>query len=213
MSEPDIMTKQITYYFSMVSPWAMIGHEPFMDMAARNAITVDYRPMDLLAVFGETGGVPLPRRHPSRLKHRSLELQRWRAERGLDFNLKPKVFPFNPSLADRLVIAQQERGADPDPFIRLGFNAIWREDKDLANEAVLRDLLIEAGCDAEALMAQAETDAIKARYEANTRDAVEGGVFGSPCYIYQGEHFWGQDRIEMLERMVASGRAPYQPAI
>lgn len=207
------MTKQITYYFSMVSPWAMIGHELFMDMVARNALAVDYRPMDLLAVFEKTGGVPLPKRHPNRLKHRALELQRWRAERGVEFNLKPKVFPFNPSLADRLVIAQQERGEDPDPFIRLCYSAIWREDKDLADEAVLRDLLARAGRDADELMARAESGAIKARYESNTGEAVESGVFGAPCYIYQGEHFWGQDRIEMLDRAVQSGRAPYRPAI
>lgn len=207
------MARQITYYFSMVSPWAMIGHKLFMDIVARHGLAVDYRPMDLLAVFGETGGVPLPRRHPNRLKHRSLELQRWRAERGLDFNLKPRVFSFNPSLADRLVIAQQERGEDPDPFIRSGFAAIWQEDKDLADEAVLREALGAAGRNGEALLARAEEADIVARYEGNTRAAVADGVFGSPCYIFQGEHFWGQDRIEMLDRAIASGRAPYQPAL
>jgi 2-hydroxychromene-2-carboxylate isomerase len=207
------MTQQITYFFSLVSPWAFIGHEHFMDMAARNALAVEYRPMDLLAVFGETGGVPLPKRHPSRLKYRSLELQRWRAERGLEFNLKPKVFPFNPSLADRLVIAQIDRGEDPEPFIRSVFSAIWREDKDLAEDAVLRELLARVGRDPDALMARAESEEIKARYGTNTREAVEGGVFGSPCYIFQGEHFWGQDRIEMLERAVRSKRPPIRPAV
>ncbi|MCB1437868.1 MAG: 2-hydroxychromene-2-carboxylate isomerase [Rhodobiaceae bacterium] len=206
------MNKSITYYFSMVSPWAYIGHRHFMEVAARHGLKVDYHPMDLLAVFGETGGVPLAKRHPSRLDYRSVELQRWRAERGLAFNLKPRFFPFNASLADRLVIAQCEHGEDPEPFIAAGFDAIWNQDRDLADEAVLRELLRACGRDADGLLALAGSEEVVARYDAYTAEAVAAGVYGSPCYVFNGEHFWGQDRIDLLDRTIASGRAPFVPA-
>ena len=77
------MSRAITYYFSLLSPWAYLGHAEFGRIAQRHDLTIDYRPVNLMTLFPETGGLPLPKRHPSRQRYRLLELQRWREARDV----------------------------------------------------------------------------------------------------------------------------------
>jgi len=203
------MNAEVTYFFSMVSPWAYIGHDPFMALVARHDLTVIYRPMLLTDVFAQTGGQPLAKRHPHRQAYRLIEMQRWREKRGLKFNLKPKFWPFNASTADRTVIAICEARQDPAPFMALGFHAIWVENRNLADDAVIAELLEAAGMKSGPLIKAAKEDRIGELYALYTREAVELGCFGSPCYLLKGEPFWGQDRLELLEDAVRSGRQPY----
>lgn len=99
------MSRSITYYFSLHSPWTYLGNAVFHDIARRHGCTIDYRPMPLRSVFDETGGLPLPKRHPVRQRYRLLDLQRWRERRGVRLVLQPRHFPFDPSQADRMTIA------------------------------------------------------------------------------------------------------------
>ena len=102
-----ILSRSITYYFSLHSPWTYLGNAAFHAIARRHDCTIDYRPMPLRSVFDETGGLPLPKRHPVRQRYRLLDLQRWREARHLPLVLQPKHFPFDPSSADRMTIAQK----------------------------------------------------------------------------------------------------------
>ncbi len=131
------MPRSIDYYFSLVSPWAFIGHAPFMDIARRHELEINYKPVVLGRVFAETGGLPLAQRHPARQRYRLVELQRWRDRRGLSFNVHPRHWPFDVTLADRFVIAIQAAHQDPDPFLRRAYAAVWQEDRDLADHAVI----------------------------------------------------------------------------
>ena len=108
------MPRKIDYYFSLVSPWAYIGHAPFMEIAQRHGLEINYKPVFLGRVFAETGGLPLAQRHPARQRYRLLELQRWREKRGLSFHLQPKYWPFDVNAADRCVIAMAVAGTEPD---------------------------------------------------------------------------------------------------
>ena len=110
------MSRNVDYYFSMHSPWAYIGHVPFMDVVRRHDAKVTYKPISLSDVFAKTGGLPITKRHPARLHYRMLELQRWREKRGLKFNLHPKYWPFNAETADRLVVAVAARDMIPIRF-------------------------------------------------------------------------------------------------
>ena len=112
------MSRQIDYYFSLQSPWAYIGHRLFRDVVAAHNLTVNHKPVVLVDLFSETGGLPLLKRHPVRQRYRMVELQRWRDKRGLAFKLQPAHWPFNARLADGVVIAAIEAGHDPDPFLR-----------------------------------------------------------------------------------------------
>ncbi|WP_112663919.1 2-hydroxychromene-2-carboxylate isomerase [Microvirga flavescens] len=207
------MPRTIDYYFSFVSPWAYIGHVPFMDIVRRHGIEVNYKPVFLGRVFSETGGLPLAQRHPVRQRYRMVELQRWRDKRGLSFNPKPKYWPFDVNLVDRFVIAIGAAGKDPDPFLRRAFAGIWEEDRDLANPLVIAELAEAAGLDSASLMDVATGSATEAIYALNLENAVANDVFGSPSYVLDGEVFWGQDRLDLLDDALKSGRAPFSSSI
>jgi 2-hydroxychromene-2-carboxylate isomerase len=207
------MPRSVDYYFSLASPWAYIGHRPFMDIARRHGLTVAYKPVPLGRLFPQTGGLPLAQRHPARQRYRMLELQRWREKRGLKFNLKPKFWPFDVALADRFVIAVAAAREDPDAFLRRAFAGIWEEERNLADPLVVAELAEAVGLDSSSLIEEAGLMRTGERYDRNLEDAVAHDVFGSPTYVLDGETFWGQDRLELLDDALASGRAAYRAEV
>ena len=207
------MPRVIDYYFSLVSPWACIGHAPFMEIVQRHGAEVNFKPVFLGRVFSETGGLPLPQRHPARQRYRLVELQRWREKRGLSFNIAPKHWPFDVNLADRYVIAVTTTGKSPDAFLRRAFAAVWEEERNLADPLVLTELAEQVGLDSSSLMDIATGNTTEAIYALNLENAVAADVFGSPAYVLDGEVFWGQDRLDLLDDALRSGRPAYKPAI
>ena len=205
------MGRTIEYYFSMHSPWAYIGHVPFLELVGRSSLSVSYKPISLPKVFAETGGLPVTKRHPARLRYRMVELQRWREKRRLNFKLRPKFFPFEAELADRFVIAVVAAGYDPDSFLRRAFAALWEDERDLADATTLITLADATGLPGEKLLAAAQRPEAKSTYDKNIADAIAADVIGSPTYVLDGEVFWGQDRIDLLEDALKSGRGRYQP--
>lgn len=209
-SRQDATGPLVDYYFSLVSPWAYIGHELFLGIAAEHGAGVRFLPVGLPGVFAASGGLPLSKRAPARVAYRMVELQRWRDKRGMDFALRPAHWPFDPAVADACVIALVERDESPADFISAAFVAVFEEERDLADHAVLAKILEEAGYeDAAAVVEAAQSEKIRAAYARNAQEALAAGVFGSPAYVRQGEVFWGQDRLELLDEALASGRAPY----
>ena len=205
------LSRSITYYFSLHSPWTYLGNATFHDIARRHGCKVDYRPMPLRSVFDETGGLPLPKRHPVRQRYRLVDLQRWRERRALPLVLEPKHFPFDPSMADCITLAILATGADPSTFIADVMAGVWARDEDMTRPEALLACVDRAGLDGPALLAAADGPAVRQRYEDNLHRAVEAGVFGAPSYVLDGEVFWGQDRLELVDSALASGRAPYRP--
>ncbi|WP_158813677.1 2-hydroxychromene-2-carboxylate isomerase [Methylocapsa sp. S129] len=203
------MSRSIDYYFSLVSPWAYIGHRHFLDIARRHDASIVYKPVLLNEVFSETGGLPLARRHPARQAYRTVELQRWREKRGLAFHLWPKHWPYDADLANCAVLAVVAAGGDPADLVQKAFNGVWENQENLADAAALTRLLQETGFDPPSVLASANSPAIRAAYERNRLDAIAAGVFGAPCYVLNGEIFWGQDRLDLLADALASGRAPF----
>lgn len=204
------MAERIDYYFSMVSPWAYIGTTKFMELVERYGLQVTYKPVPLGRVFAETGGLPLPKRAPARQRYRILELQRWRERRGLKFHLRPKNWPFDATLADCFVIAMVDAGHDPAKFLRRAFEAVWEDEVSLADEPTLLRIAEQEGLPAAKLLEAAKSDKAKAAYEKNYQEAVAADAFGSPCYVRDGEVFWGQDRLELFEDALKSGRKGFR---
>ena len=207
------MPRQVDYYFSFQSPWAYIGHNLFREVVKTNDHKVNYKPVVLVDLFSETGGLPLMKRHPVRQRYRMVELQRWRDKRGLKFHLQPANWPFNARLADGVVIAAVEAGLDPEPFVRRAFAAVWEDQLNLADAATLIKLADESGLSGKRLVERSGSEEIGAAYEQNRQDALAADVFGSPVYVLDGEVFWGQDRIELLADALKSGRAPYRSQV
>jgi 2-hydroxychromene-2-carboxylate isomerase len=207
------MPRQVDYYFSFQSPWAYIGHKLFREVANTYDVKVNHKPLVLVDLFSETGGLPLMKRHPVRQRYRMMELQRWRDKRGLKFHLQPANWPFNSRLADGMVIAAIETGRDPDPFLRRAFAAVWEDQLNLADAATLVKLADDSGLPGKQLVERSGSEEITAAYEKNRQDALAADVFGSPVYVLDGEVFWGQDRIELLADALKSGRAPYRSQV
>jgi 2-hydroxychromene-2-carboxylate isomerase len=205
------MPRSISYYFTLQSPWTYLGHAAFLAVAARHGCAIAYRPMPLRSVFDETGGLPLPKRHPVRQRYRMVELQRWRERRNVPLVLQPRHFPYDPSLADRVVIAIADSGGDPGRFMGDVLAGLWARDEDLSRPERIGALADAAGFDGRALLTAAEGDNARRRYDEIRTEAVAAGVFGAPSYVLDGEVFWGQDRIELLDAALASGRAAYRP--
>ncbi len=204
------MAKSVEYYYSFQSPWAYIGHKPFFDLVTAHGLSVDYKPVFLGELFSETGGLPLAKRHPLRQRYRMVELQRWREKRGLNFNLRPKYWPFNARLADGVAIAIAESGGNPEPFMWSVFEGIWQHELNLADPDTVMALADRSGLPGTTLIEQSKSVEVEDIYEQNRQDAIAHGVFGSPAYVLNGEVFWGQDRIDLLADALASGRAPFR---
>ena len=194
---------QIDYFFSTVSPYTYLAGTRFEAVANAHGATVRYRPMDIVAVFGRTGGVMPKERHPARLELRAQELRRLTKKLNLPMDLDPPFRAVNAAPSSyAFIAADQAGGGDLGALVHAFTAAVWRDNRDIAEDDVIADCLSEAGFDrslaASGMLAGAE------QYTRNTEDAVNAGVFGAPFYIVDGtEKFWGQDRIEDLDLFLA----------
>jgi 2-hydroxychromene-2-carboxylate isomerase len=199
--------KTIHYFAAPQSPWTYLGHRRLGELASRHSVTVLTKPFDLGGkVFPQSGGLPLGQRAPQRQSYRLVDLQRWADFLQIPFKLHPKFFPVSGDLAAKAVIAAQAGG-----FALCGkiLEAVWARDLNIADSDVLRDLAQELGLNGAQLVAQAQNSIeVAAQYEAYTQEAIKLQVFGAPWYQLEhrnrSESFWGQDRLEFLERAVAA---------
>jgi 2-hydroxychromene-2-carboxylate isomerase len=199
------MTKTVDYYFTPVSPWSWLGHDRFVAIARRHGATVRTKPVDLGRVFPVSGGLPLAKRAPQRQAYRLHELARWRDHLGVPLNLHPKHFPVPADAAARTIVAA-DLVAGGDAALALAgalMRACWAEERDVSDPATIGEVVARAGLDGAALAARAD-DAARA-FDAYTAEAVERQVFGAPFYVVGDEPFWGQDRLEFVERALARG--------
>jgi carboxymethylenebutenolidase len=197
-------TATVDYYLAPQSPWTYLGHERFARIAAATGTQVRVRPMDLGKVFPVSGGLPLGQRAPQRQAYRLVELARFRDALGLPLNIKPKFFPVPGDPAARLIVAVElaDGAAAAMQLTGCVLAAVWAQERDISSDATLAELLDECGLPAQRLQASL-TPEVQARYERNTQQAIEAGVFGSPSYVIDGEIYWGQDRLDFVERRLA----------
>ncbi|MBK9135620.1 MAG: 2-hydroxychromene-2-carboxylate isomerase [Betaproteobacteria bacterium] len=191
----------IAYYFTPVSPWTYLGHERFRAIARAADARVEVLPVDYGVIFPASGGLPLAKRAPQRQAYRLVELKRFSEWLKLPLNPQPKFFPVDAAPAARLVIAADRAAGPPAALTIAGamMRAVWAEERNIAERETLAALLAENAL-AASLLAESDEPEIAARYEANTQRALAAGVFGAPSYVVDGENFWGQDRLDFLER-------------
>lgn len=191
----------VDYFLVPQSPWTYFGHARFTQLLARAGASVSVRPMDLGQIFPLSGGLPLPKRAPQRQAYRLVELARFAKWLQLPLNIHPKFFPVVGDDASRLIIAvqQQDGSAAAMDFAGRVLAAVWVQERNIADAPTLAALLAEAGLPAERL-AQSREAAVQAAYDTNTQAAISANVFGAPSYVIDGEVFWGQDRLDFVER-------------
>jgi 2-hydroxychromene-2-carboxylate isomerase len=199
------MTRTIDYFFTPVSPFTYMGHDRFVALAAKHGATIEVKPVDLGKVFSVSGGLPLKQRAPQRQAYRLFELVRWSQYLGLTLNTQPRHFPVPGDSASKWILAAlAQQGADSALKLTGALlRAVWAEERNVADADTLAAIASEQGLDAKSLAASAGAAAVGERYEALTQEAIDRQVFGSPTYIYRGEPFWGQDRLDFLDRALA----------
>jgi 2-hydroxychromene-2-carboxylate isomerase len=197
------MAKIVDYYFAPMSPWTYLGHPRFDAMLARHGAQVNVKPVDYGKIFPVSGGLPLKQRAPQRQAYRMMELKRWREQIGMPLTLEPKFFPVAADPAAQLIIAADESAgtAKAMQFAFAALRACWAEERNIADAETLRAIASEQGLDADQL-ARAAGKA-RAKYDAYTQEAIDRGVFGAPSFVYKEEIFWGQDRLDFLDRALA----------
>jgi 2-hydroxychromene-2-carboxylate isomerase len=195
------VTHTIDYYFTPQSPWTYLGHARFAALAKSTGATVRVRPVDLGAVYPVSGGLPLGKRAPQRQAYRLLELARFSRHLDIPLNPKPKFFPVAADDAAKLIIAVDLHDGTEAAMKLCGavFAAVWVQERNIADPKVLDALVGECALSAKRCE-QAQSQTVQERYEDYTQQAIDAKVFGAPSYVIDGEIFWGQDRLDFVER-------------
>jgi 2-hydroxychromene-2-carboxylate isomerase len=190
------MPRRLEFFFDYVSPFSYLANSQIEAIAGRTGAELVYRPFLLGGVMQATGNQP-PATLPARGKYMPKDIGRWVRRYGIPFRFNPS-FPMKTLDAMRAALAAEEQGVFPAYHSAL-FKAAWGEPANLADPAVLRDLIAGAGLDPVPLLAAAATEPIKEMLKANTAEAVERGAFGAPTFFVGDEIFFGNDRLDFVE--------------
>jgi len=199
------MAAVVDYYFSPQSPWTYLGHERFAEIAREAGATVNVFPVDLGRVFPVSGGLPLAKRAPQRQAYRLVELKRWSEHLGRPIHLQPRYVPGASDDASKLIVAVDMHDGS-DAAMRIAgavLRGVWVDEKNIADPSTLQAMLEACALPARRLD-DSQSQAVHERYEDDSQRAIDSGVFGAPTYVVGGELFWGQDRLDFLERRLKS---------
>lgn len=204
----------IEYFYSAHSAYAYIGSAHLLAIAQAAGRRIAHRPMDLRAVVAATGPGATNSRTPQRRAYFSgREIQRWAQFRGVALAPGwPRHHDSEIALPNCMLIAAQEQSLDVDALAHAMLQAHWRDDADLADAATLAAIARGVGLAPDPLLEGAHTGAVQAIYRANTEEAIRRSVFGSPTWFVDGDMFYGQDHLELLERALREPFATGWPA-
>ena len=194
------MPQVIDYYASLNSPWTYLGHDRLVAIAQAHGKRIRIEPVDFGPIFAATGGLPLPKRSPQRQAYRMQELKRWRAYLDLPLVLEPVNWPGQELGAAGMIYAARERGDDAVALAGAFLRANWVDEKDIGDETTMLEVAAALGLDGEVLRAEALAADYRAIREKVSNEAIERGVFGAPSYVYGESLYWGQDRLDFLDR-------------
>lgn len=204
---------ELNCYYSLSSPWAYFAGPRLQDIVRRHHAKLWLKPYDFQEIAPRNGGVPLRTRPEARRDYHELELDRWRQYLGMPLSLKPKHYPHvvkDPDwnkYAGWMVIAAQDMGLDAFLLSHAILRALWAEDRDIASPDVRRAVANENGFDGARLVKMERSDRVQELYRQFTDEAESLGVFGAPTIVFEGERFWGQDRLDFVDRALDRARS------
>lgn len=200
------MTKIVEYFIAPQSPYAYLGHDRFVSIIKKSQSTVIIKPFDVAKIFSLTGGIPVAQRPVQRQAYRLVELQRWSSHLKKPFVLHPAFFPVTGDPGSKLIIAAQLAYGTEQALDCAGAlgRAVWAEEKNIADPQTLESIANSLQLDGAKLVAAIATEAVLTVFNENTEAAIAAQVFGVPWYRIEGENFWGQDRLDFVERALNS---------
>ena len=192
----------IEYFYAAHSAYAYLGSAKLMNIAKQSGRTIVHRPMDLRVTIPGVGSVPTAQRtKANRAYFFRREIQRWSEERNAPVIKGTPTHHYNDiGLPNRFLIAGILQNHNIDALAHALLEAHWKDDANLADSVTLKRIARDVGYDGDELLEVAATAQAQAVYEANTQEAIERSVFGAPTYFVDGDMFYGQDRLEMVER-------------
>ena len=198
------MPAPIEFYFDFSSPYGYLASTRIDAIAARHGRSVNWHPILLGAVFKVTGGAPLAS-IPLKGPYSERDMARTARLMGVPFRL-PGKFPIPTQAAARVMLWVQ--GADPQSAKTVAsalYRAYFAEDRDISDPAVCADVAAQCGFDRAHAVAGLNDAGVKEKLRAEVDAAMARGVFGSPYFLVDGEPFWGADRLDHVDRWLATG--------
>lgn len=200
----------LSYFYSAHSAFAYLGSAKLYEICRAQNVTVIHKPIQLTPVVEAQGSLPFRARTQAHVDYFfGREIERWAEWRGVEIvNFRPTYHDADYSLANGMIASLGESGAQVDAMAHALLQAHWREDADLSNPQTLAAVAEALGHEPMTLLARAASNEAQDRIAANTQEALTCGVFGSPTYVVNGDPFYGQDRLEQVERALST---PFQP--
>ncbi|MEP4195585.1 MAG: 2-hydroxychromene-2-carboxylate isomerase [Aliishimia sp.] len=201
----------IHYIYSAHSAYAYLGSKALYDICARHNVTLIHKPILLSPVVEAQGSMPFRERTQAHVDYFfGREIERWAELRNVPIvNFRPTYHDADYTLASGMILALGAQGPEVDAMAHAILEAHWRDDADLSNPSTLAQIAVGQGHDAQRLIAMAASNEVQSQLTANSDQARENAVFGSPTYILDGDSFYGQDRLELVERAV---KQPFKPS-
>ncbi len=201
------MSNPIKYYFACVSPWSYMGLDALVELADKHGREIALKPTDVGRTWSETGsGRPLGERPDVMKSYRLLELPRWAAWREIPVNSEPKHFPAPFHLSSHVIIAAGQAGLDTIGVTRALMRGCWVDERNIGDRDDVARILDGLGLDGAALVAASDSAAVAAELSANTDEALVDKAWSVPSFVVDGELFFGQDRIEMIDWRLSGGK-------
>jgi 2-hydroxychromene-2-carboxylate isomerase len=190
----------IDFYYDIGSPYSYLCASQIGGVAAKHGREVRWRPMLLGAVFKATGN-EMPARVPAKATWMLRDLALWAKSYGVPFTFPPS-FPPNTVRAMRACVFAGERGKAREMSLAL-FEGYWSRGIDPSSEDGLQQASASAGLAASEVLAAIETQPIKDALRKITDEAIARGVFGAPAIFVGDQLFWGNDRLPLVDRLLA----------
>lgn len=200
----------IIYVYSAHSAFAYLGSAKLAQICATHDVRLIHKPILLSPVVEAHKSMPFRDRSQAHVDYFfGREIERWAAFRDVPVvNFRPTYHDADYSIASGMIIALGATAPATDAMTDAILQAHWRDDVDLSDIGALHQIAKDLGHDADALLEQAASAETQATLQANSDWAKTQSVFGSPTYIVDGDPFYGQDRLEMVERALGEPFAP-----
>ena len=187
------------------SPWTFLGHNRLGNIIKKFNVKLNMYPVNYGEIFPISGGLPVSKRPPQRQKLRLQELKRWGEFLKVNLIPQPTFFPSKSILPSLIIIAAKIQKTNKDFDLAQNImNALWVQDLDIDDENILSKILRQTDLSSKEILSCAKSDECKNLFEEYTNLAIKENVFGAPTYILEDQVYWGQDRLDFVERHLSN---------
>ena len=192
---------KVDYFMSHGSPWTFLGHNRLNKIVKKFNVQLNMYPVNYGEIFPISGGLPVSKRPLQRQKIRLQELRRWAEFLNIDLIPEPKFFPSKSLLPSLLIIAAKIKKTNKDFELASSImNALWVKELNIDEENTLKNIMDNLELDSEDLLSFAKSQECESIFKEYTNIAIEKNVFGAPTFIIDDQIYWGQDRLDFIER-------------